>query len=175
MEPVTPLGGPVAVRSGTARYSEDPPRVDPGLNGLPQPRAIDAHRWEFNFQNSPWLAVLRAYAQEFGFTLHLSAPTDGLFSFYEERLLDATESLDILNDALLATGRILIRDQQRLTLVSATAEIPGNMIPFVSIHHLDSLGRNELATVAIPLRGPDSARRSKKSPSCRAPWDRYGY
>ncbi|MFY8059510.1 MAG: hypothetical protein ACOVRM_17325, partial [Planctomycetaceae bacterium] len=87
MEPVTQLGGPVAVRSGTARYSEDPPRVDPGLNGLPQPRAIDAHRWEFNFQNSPWLAVLRAYAQEFGFTLHLSAPTDGLFSFYEERLL----------------------------------------------------------------------------------------
>ncbi|MFM7832870.1 MAG: secretin N-terminal domain-containing protein, partial [Planctomycetaceae bacterium] len=96
------------------------------------------------------------YASEFGFTLHLSAPTDGLFSFYEERLLDATESLDILNDALLASGRILIRDQQRLTLVSATAEIPGNMIPFVSIHHLDSLGRNELATVAIPLRGPDS-------------------
>lgn len=156
MDAVTPLGGPVAVRSGTARYSQDPLPGDPSLNGLSQPRAIDAHRWEFNFQNAPWLAVLRAYAQEFGFTLHLSAPTDGLFSFYEERLLDATESLDILNDALLASGRILIRDQQRLTLVSATAEIPGNMIPFVSIHHLDSLGRNELATVAIPLRGPDS-------------------
>jgi len=155
-EPITPLGGPVTVRSGTARYSQPPQPMDAELNSTQQPTAIDAHRWEFNFQNAPWLAVLRAYASEFGFTLHLSAPSDGLFSFYEERLLDATESLDILNDALLASGRILIRDQQRLTLVSATAEIPGNMIPFVSIHHLDSLGRNELATVAIPLRGPDS-------------------
>ncbi len=153
---VTPLGGPMAVRSGTARYSDEPALSESGIGAIPQTRAIDAHRWEFNFQNAPWLVVLRAYAQEFGFTLHLSAPTDGLFSFYEQRLLDATETLDVLNDALLASGRILIRDQQRLTLVSATAEIPGNMIPFVSIHHLDSLGRNELATVAIPLRGPDS-------------------
>ena len=153
---VTPLGAPMAVRSGTARYSDEPALSESAIGTITQTRAIDAHRWEFNFQNAPWLVVLRAYAQEFGFTLHLSAPTDGLFSFYEQRLLDATETLDVLNDALLASGRILIRDQQRLTLVSATAEIPGNMIPFVSIHHLDSLGRNELATVAIPLRGPDS-------------------
>ncbi|MFM7832231.1 MAG: hypothetical protein ACKPJD_10595, partial [Planctomycetaceae bacterium] len=54
-EPITPLGGPVAVRSGTARYSQNALPPDAGVNRSQQPQAIDAHRWEFNFQNSPWL------------------------------------------------------------------------------------------------------------------------
>jgi len=127
-----------------------------GFSTTPNVTPIESHRWTFNFQNATWLLVLRAYAKEFGLALQISTETDGLFSYYDEKPLNATETLDILNDALLASGRILIRDQQRLTLVNATEEIPGNIVPFVSIHHIDSLGRNELATVAIPLRGPDA-------------------
>ena len=117
---------------------------------------VASQRWEFNFHNAPWLLVLRSFAQEFGLTLQIAAETEGLFSFYDERLLDATETMDILNDALLPTGRILIRDGERLTLVDASEAIPGNMVPFVSMNQIDSLGRNELATVAIPLKAVDS-------------------
>ena len=120
------------------------------------PLQISSHRWEFNFHNAPWLLVLRAFAQEFNYTLQISAETEGLFSFYEERLLNSTESIDILNDALLPTGRILIRDSERLTLVNANETIPGNMVPFVAVNQIDELGRNELATVAIPLKSADT-------------------
>lgn len=120
------------------------------------PLQIASHRWEFNFHNAPWLLVLRAFAQEFNYTLQISAETEGQFSFYEERLLDSTESIDILNDALLPSGRILIRDSERLTLVNADENIPGNMVPFVAVSQIDDLGRNELATVAIPLKSMDA-------------------
>ncbi len=120
------------------------------------PVQVTSQRWEFNFHNAPWLLVLRSFAQEFGLTLQIAAETEGLFSFYDERLLDATETMDILNDALLPRGRILIRDGERLTLVDASEAIPGNMVPFVSMNQIDSLGRNELATVAIPLKAVDS-------------------
>jgi type II secretory pathway component GspD/PulD (secretin) len=116
---------------------------------------VNSHRWSFNFQDAPWLSVLRSFSKEFGFSLQIESATDGTFSYYNEQPLNATETMDIFNDALLATGRILIRDQQRITLVNATATIPGNLIPFVSIHQIDALGRNELATVAIPLKGSD--------------------
>jgi type II secretory pathway component GspD/PulD (secretin) len=131
--------------------------VQPTVRDLSEPATlpVNSHRWSFNFQEAPWLAVLRAYAREFNFSLQISASTEGAFSYYNEQPLTSTETLDIFNDALLATGRILIRDEQRITLVDATATIPGNLIPFVSIQQIEMLGRNELATVAIPLKGPD--------------------
>lgn len=156
--PATAYSPPVPIeRPGGSRGPQNQP-LTTGTGGSTAPNVtpIEAHRWTFNFQNATWLLVLRAYAKEFSLALQISTETDGLFSYYDEKPLNATETLDILNDALLASGRILIRDQQRLTLVNATEEIPGNIVPFVSIHHIDSLGRNELATVAIPLRGPDA-------------------
>lgn len=116
---------------------------------------VNSHRWSFNFQDAPWLSVLRAFSREFNFSLQIEATTEGSFSHYNERPLSSTDTLDLFNDALLTTGRILVRDQQRITLVNATAAIPGNLIPFVSIPQIDALGRHELATVAIPLRGSD--------------------
>lgn len=148
--------------SGQALYAggadERPVGVEQEISGSlasPAMVPVNSHRWSFNFQEAPWLAVLRAFTKEFNFSLHISASTDGTFSYYNERPLTSIETLDIFNDVLLSTGRILVRDQQRITLVDATTAIPGNMIPFVSIQQIDALGRNELATVAIPLKGPD--------------------
>jgi type II secretory pathway component GspD/PulD (secretin) len=148
--------------SDQSAYSERavgiPVRQEQEVSGsLAEPAMVpvNSHRWSFNFQEAPWLSVLRAFTKEFNFSLHISANTDGTFSYYNERPLTSTETLDIFNDVLLSTGRILVRDQQRVTLVDATTAIPGNMIPFVSIQQIDALGRNELATVAIPLKGPD--------------------
>lgn len=156
--PPTEFSPPVQIERGgdSIRNQNLDPNSSMDFSNAPKLTPIESHRWTFNFQNATWLLVLRAYAKEFGLALQISTETDGMFSYYDEKPLNATETLDILNDALLASGRILIRDQQRLTLVNATEEIPGNIVPFVSIHHIDTLGRNELATVAIPLRGPDA-------------------
>ncbi len=120
----------------------------------PAARPTD-RQWSFNFQQAPWLVVLRSFAKEAGYSLQVTADPEGEFTYFDENLYSATEVIDLFNDHLLTTGRILIRDGNRLTLTNATSDIPDNMIPFVSIHQIDALGRNELASVAIPLRNTD--------------------
>lgn len=112
-------------------------------------------RWSFNFQQAPWLVVLRSFAKDAGCSLQVATEPEGEFTYFDENLYNATEVIDLFNDHLLTSGRILIRDGSRLTLANATADIPSNMIPFVSIQQIDGLGRNELASVAIPLRNTD--------------------
>ena len=121
-------------------------------HGLPTNR-----RWSFNFHGAPWGTVLRTFAKEAGLTLQAIAEPAGDFTYYDENLYTATETIDIFNDYLLASGQILVRDGNRLTLSDASGQIPDNMIPFIPIHMIDSLGRNELASVAIPLRHTDPA------------------
>lgn len=118
---------------------------------------LQQRHWSFNFKNAPWQTVLRSFAREAGYSLQLAAPTDGEFSYFDEGLYTATEALDLFNDYLLQSGRILIRSERRLTLANATSAIADNLIPYVSIQQIDGLGRNELASVAIPLRGGDMA------------------
>lgn len=115
----------------------------------------DGRRWSFNFQQAPWVVVLRAFAKEAGYSLQVAAEPDGEFTYFDENVYNATEVIDLYNDHLLTSGRVLIRNGNRLTLASATSDIPDNMIPFVAIHQIDGLGRNELASVAIPLRNTD--------------------
>lgn len=123
----------------------------------PLPSVSEQRRWSFNFQSAPWMIVLRTFAKEAGFSLHLTTEADGEFTYFDENFYSATEVLDVFNDHLMTSGRILIRDGNRLTLTQATAQIPGNLIPFVPIQHIDLLGRNELASVAIPLRNTDTS------------------
>ena len=101
------------------------------------------------------MTVLRSFAKEAGFSLQAVVEPQGEFTYFDENLYNATEVLDLFNDHLMSEGQIVVRDGNRLTLINATAEIPGNLIPFVPIHQIDALGRNELATVAIPLRNAD--------------------
>lgn len=112
-------------------------------------------RWSFNFQQAPWPIVLRTFAREAGFSLQMAVEPQGDFTYFDENRYPVTEALDIFNDNLMTMGQIIVRDGNRLTLLHASAEIPGNIIPFVPIHGIDALGRNELATVAIPLRNTD--------------------
>lgn len=123
------------------------------ITGSSVPRA--ERQWSFNFHGAPWGTVLRTFAKEAGLTLQAISEPAGDFTYYDENLYTATETIDIFNDYLLASGQILVRDGNRLTLSDASGQIPDNMIPFIPIHMIDSLGRNELASVAIPLRNTD--------------------
>lgn len=130
--------------------------VAPVQNAVSSSQGLSTvRRWSFNFHGAPWGTVLRTFAKEAGLTLQAISEPAGEFTYYDENLYTATETIDIFNDYLLANGQILVRDGNRLTLSDASGQIPDSMVPFVPIHMIDSLGRNELASVAIPLRHTD--------------------
>jgi type II secretory pathway component GspD/PulD (secretin) len=79
----------------------------------------------------------------------------GTFTYFDNRRYTIPEALDILNDYLIPQGGILVRQNGNLTRLVADSSIPDGLIPFVSIHQISLLGRNELATIAIPLRRSD--------------------
>lgn len=152
--PPTQMDGPADVLTVPA-----PPQPHFSMPGILPPGVAgpgySEQRWSFKFQGAPWMTVLRSFAKEAGFSLQAVVEPQGEFTYFDENLYNATEVLDLFNDHLMSEGQIVVRDGNRLTLINATAEIPGNLIPFVPIHQIDALGRNELATVAIPLRNAD--------------------
>lgn len=108
--------------------------------------------WSFNFQNAPWVSVLRSFAKDAGFSVQFAAEPEGTFTYFDENHYTSSQVIDILNDHLLGSGCIVIRDGNRLTLINVNSPIPDSLIPFVSIDRIDSLGRNEMASVAIQIR-----------------------
>jgi len=109
-------------------------------------------RMSFNFSAAPWELVLRKYAQENDMSLQMARTPPGTFTYFDQNRYSATEVLDLLNDHLLPAGFILVRNGRNLIVLEAkSAAIPENLVPFVTARDLDSLGRNELASVAIPI------------------------
>lgn len=117
------------------------------------PSAMSAdRRMSFNFSAAPWELVLRKYAQENDMSLQMTRTPPGTFTYFDQNRYSTTEVLDLLNDHLLPAGFILVRNGRNLIVLEAkSAAIPENLVPFVTARDLDSLGRNELASVAIPI------------------------
>ncbi len=113
--------------------------------------------WQFNFQNAPWSAVIRNFARQNGMALQMLTEPTGTFTFVDERPYPASEALDLLNDYLLAEGFLLVRNGNKLTAVAAGGPIQEGIVPFVPMRQIEILGRNELASVAIPIRATDAA------------------
>ena len=113
--------------------------------------------WSFNFQDAPWTVVLKNFAQSAGFSMQFLSEPTGTFSYYDEKPYSLRGAIDVFNDYLLQRGFILIRDETKLTVASTAKQIPDNLVPFVSVHQLHGLGRNELASVALPLQNTDGA------------------
>lgn len=145
--------------TGAQALFQDSPQTLPGVPPVPEvpPGLDDSQPWTFNFQQAPWTTVIRSFCDSSGYSLQMIAEPIGTFTYYDARAYSTTEAIDVFNDHLMANGFILVREGRRLTLTNATSEIPGNIIPFVTIHQLDGLGRNELASVAIPLKSTDAA------------------
>ncbi len=112
--------------------------------------------WRFNFQNAPWPVVIRSFAKQNGMALQMQIEPPGQFSFVDERDYTFTEALDLLNDYLLAQGALMVRNGTKLTVVSSGAPLQEGIVPFVSLSQILALGRNELASVAIPIRSAEA-------------------
>ncbi len=113
--------------------------------------------WQFNFQNAPWSVVIRNFARQNGLALQMLTEPAGNFTFVDERPYPASEALDLLNDYLLAEGFLLVRNGSKLTAIAAGSKIQEGIVPFVPMRQIEFLGRNELASVAIPIKAADAA------------------
>ncbi|MCH2213296.1 MAG: hypothetical protein MK110_18500 [Fuerstiella sp.] len=112
----------------------------------------DPGSWSFNFQDAPWRLVIRNLAKQFGYSVNFVQLPDTVFTYFDDNLYTAREALDVLNDHLLTEGFIIVRNEKNLTVINTTNQVPDNLVPFVTIQDLWSLGRNEVASVAFPVR-----------------------
>ncbi len=113
--------------------------------------------WVFNFQGAPWMTVLRSFAKFSGMALIIDQPIDGTFTYFDERPYQLIEAMDVLNDHLIRQGRILVRNETKLTLIAAGNSFREGTVPFVHMSNIQLLGRNELVSVAFPLSGNNTA------------------
>lgn len=111
--------------------------------------------WSFNFQNAPWPVVIRNLSNQFGFSVDFVETPASALTYFDDNSYSVDDALDVLNDHLLKEGFIIIRNEHNLTVINASNQIPDNLIPFVGIDDLHGLGRNELASVAFPVRNSD--------------------
>ena len=139
---------------------EQIPYGGPQVDALQQPvvseqQPTEPQMWTVNFQAAPWPVVLKELSKTLGFSLTMATEPEGTFSFHDARQYSTTDILDIVNDQLIPAGFIVIRNQQRLTVVKTDLPISDSLVPFVSLSEIDFIGRNEFAGTAIPVKGSD--------------------
>jgi type II secretory pathway component GspD/PulD (secretin) len=112
--------------------------------------------WAFNVQGAPWSTILREFAGSMGFSLSMGVQPAGTFTYFDGRYHSPQQAIDIFNDHLIPLGAILVRNEDRLILVSSDVPIADSIVPFVAVNEIDSVGRNEVAGAAIPMKGTDA-------------------
>ncbi|HBE71096.1 MAG TPA: hypothetical protein DDW52_23360, partial [Planctomycetaceae bacterium] len=115
---------------------------------------VMAGDWRFNFQAAPWTVVIKNFARANRKSLVFMRQPTGTFTYFDERTYSFVEALDVLNDYLVLDGWLLVRNEQKLTLISAAEPLPEGVAPFVALDVLPTLGRNELVSLALAIRTP---------------------
>ncbi len=124
--------------------------------------------------SKPWGRTLEWFVDAFGIELKGPNQPTGTFNFIGPAGKEYTlaQVIDHLNDAMMAQRYplIMIREQDRVTIVAADQAIEPSLIARISIDDLDidkpveqqRLGRTELAQVVFPLEGvtADEARKT---------------
>jgi type II secretory pathway component GspD/PulD (secretin) len=126
----------------------------PPLTGMPPsaPALEDTERrFAFQFQQVPWDWSLRKLAEEAGLALHMTETPPGTFTHVDGNQFTLSEVMDILNDHLIPSGFVAIRQGRNLVVVNAKSGIPDGLVRHVTAIELETLGRNELASIAIPV------------------------
>ena len=121
-------------------------------NQQPNPTFNEAATWQFSFYRAPWETVVRNFAQQNGFSLIINGLPQGEFNYFDQRSYTLREAIDILNDHLIPLGYIIVRNQTKLTVIARQNGIYEGIAPFVSLREVSMLSRNELATVAFPIK-----------------------
>jgi type II secretory pathway component GspD/PulD (secretin) len=114
------------------------------------------------FDPQPWPKAFAWLAEVTGlpFVSGQTSPK-GTFAYVPPRADKARrytvpEVLDIMNDALLPSGYLLVRTRDRLALVQSDGRLDATLCPLVGVGELKSRGRTELVRVIVPLTGLDA-------------------
>ena len=136
------------------------PQPQPTYYKLPPPtmnqERVQHRTWTFNVKDAPWIAILREFSNSMGFSLSMGVQPNGTFTYFDDRAHSPQQAIDIFNDHLIPLGAILVRNEDRLIVVNSESPIADNLVPFVSVDDIDSVGRNEVAGAAIPMKGIDA-------------------
>ena len=136
------------------------PQPQPTYYKLPPPtmnqERVQHRTWTFNVKDAPWIAILREFSNSMGFSLSMGVQPNGTFTYFDDRAHSPQQAIDIFNDHLIPLGAILVRNEDRLIVVNSESPIADNLVPFVSVDEIDSIGRNEVAGAAIPMKGIDA-------------------
>jgi type II secretory pathway component GspD/PulD (secretin) len=106
---------------------------------------------KFNFRFQPWGDVLDWFAQQADLSLVMDSPPPGTLNYTDTREYTPAEALDLMNGVLLTKGYTLVRRERMLMVVNLEDGIPPNLVPFVPLERIDTLGEFELATTLFPL------------------------
>src|SRR5262249_24312432 len=114
------------------------------------------------FDPQPWPKALVWLAEGTGLPfVSRQALPKGTFPYVpppsdKARRYSVADILDIMNDALVPSGHLLIRTRERLTLVPTDGRIDPTLCPLVGLGELKPRGRTELVRVILPLTGLDA-------------------
>jgi type II secretory pathway component GspD/PulD (secretin) len=157
--PVRP-GYPTELFPGSApstslpQLSGPPPALLPPETQFATPIHEDTERrYGFRFEQVPWDWSLKKLADEAGLALHMTETPPGTFTHVDDKRFTLSEVMDILNDHLIPSGFVAIRQGRNLVVVNAKSGIPDGLIRHVPAIELETVGRNELVSVAIPVEG----------------------
>ena len=147
-DPRKPAGGPTAPgfdpRFGNDRTAR--PDTDPHMV-LPEVKALT-----LNFKNAPWAEVLDAYATVTGLKANVSSKPTGTFTFAPPKVdqrFTIAEITDILNEALIPKGFLVIRSEKSFTLILADEKVDPLLVRAVSGAELETSGKTELVRVEV--------------------------
>ena len=122
----------------------------------PRPPANpDDQRIQFKqFYKVEWRPIIEYYADQAGLSLRfVDLPPTGTFDYQSDRSMTLNEGLDFLNQMLIQSDRVLIRNGDLLSLYDVTKGIPDDLIQTVAADDLDRHGNYEVLNCNFDISG----------------------
>lgn len=121
----------------------------------------------FEMRNKPWASVFEWLSDQTGLPYASNyPPPPGTLTFInprdpktkEERKYNLLEVYDTINEILqITTKHTLLRRDNLLTMIPADAEIPGTLIPRITLEELEQRAKTDIVEVVIKLKGQINA------------------
>jgi type II secretory pathway component GspD/PulD (secretin) len=106
------------------------------------------------FYRVEWREIIEFYAKEAGLSLQLpDQPPSGTFDYQSNRVYSLKDGLDFLNQMLTQRDRVLIQNEDMLTLYDVTKGIPDDVIQTVPANELDQRGKYEILNATFDITG----------------------
>jgi hypothetical protein len=122
------------------------------------PKLREEKRFAFEMRGVPWKKVLEWLSDQSGLPVVTKIPAPpGTFTFIAPMknktpvTYSLSEVIDLLNDALIRDGHLLVRRNSSITLVAQDENFDAALAVHVELDDLKSRGRTELVTIKLPL------------------------